>query len=67
MQSNLGYSNGYKYAHDYPQSIATMEFLPERMRGTRYYEPTDNGYEAKVSAWLKVIDERLHGGDKKTK
>ena len=37
------------------------------LRGTRYYEPTDNGYEAKVSAWLKVIDERLHGGDKKTK
>lgn len=67
MQSNLGYSNGYKYAHDYPQSIAPLEFLPERMRGTHYYEPTDNGYEAKVSAWLKVIDERLHGGDKKTK
>lgn len=50
----LGYSIGYKYAHDYPGNIVyDMEFLPPEMKDTRYYNPTSNGYELKVREWLE--------------
>ncbi len=63
MQTNLGYGTGYKYAHDYPQAVAPQEFLPEKMRGTKYYEPSDQGFEAKVQARMKVVNEILHSED----
>ncbi len=50
---DLGYGVGYKYAHDYVGNIVDLEFLPEEMKGTIYYEPTENGYEAKIHDWLK--------------
>jgi putative ATPase len=50
---DLGYGKGYKYAHDYPGNIVEQEFLPEEMLGTIYYNPTSNGYEARVKEWLK--------------
>jgi len=50
--AELGYGKGYLYAHDYPGNIVDQEYLPEEMRGTVYYEPTKNGYEAKINDWL---------------
>ena len=52
MGKELGYKVGYKYAHDYPGNIVEQEHLPEEVAGTIYYEPTDNGYEARVKSWL---------------
>ncbi len=48
----LGYSVGYKYAHDYPGNVVDQEFLPAEIAGTIYYEPFANGYEARVKDWL---------------
>jgi putative ATPase len=48
----LGYGKGYKYAHDYPGNIVRQEYLPEEVAGTIYYEPTSNGFEAKIKEWL---------------
>lgn len=59
MDENLGYGHGYRYAHDYPHSIAPMEFMPEKMQGGCYYEPTENGYEKTVKAWLDNINSIL--------
>ena len=50
---DLGYGKGYKYAHDFPGHIVDQEYLPEEVRGTVYYEPGSNGYEAKVKDWLE--------------
>jgi putative ATPase len=50
---DFGYGKGYKYAHDYPGNIVRQEFLPEEMKGTVYYKPTSNGYEARVKEWLE--------------
>ena len=52
MATDLGYGTGYKYAHDFPGHIVDQEYLPEAIRGTVYYEPTQQGYEAKISDWL---------------
>jgi len=44
---------GYIYPHDYPGNIVSgVEYLPEEMKGTVYYNPTANGYEAKIKEWL---------------
>ncbi|MBR5137153.1 MAG: replication-associated recombination protein A [Clostridia bacterium] len=47
-----GYGKGYKYAHDYPGHFVKMDFLPEELKGTKYYEPSDNGSEKRVKEWL---------------
>lgn len=52
MATDLGYGTGYKYAHDFPGHIVDQDYLPEAIRGTVYYEPTQQGYEAKISDWL---------------
>lgn len=51
----LGYGQGYKYAHDYVGNYIKQNFLPDEMLGTLYYEPTGNGYESKIKEWLQKI------------
>ncbi len=48
----LGYSKGYKYAHNYEGNYVDMQFLPDKVKDKIYYEPTDNGYERKVKQWI---------------
>jgi putative ATPase len=49
----LGYGQGYKYAHDFKDNIVKQEYFPEEMSGTIYYNPTSNGYEARIKEWLE--------------
>jgi len=49
----LGYGEGYKYAHDFPGNIVDQQYLPDEMKGTIYYNPTSNGYEARIKEWLE--------------
>jgi putative ATPase len=51
---DLGYSQGYKYAHDYADNyVKGMKYLPLEMEGTVYYTPNGQGYEARVREWLE--------------
>ncbi|HOI75173.1 MAG TPA: replication-associated recombination protein A [Syntrophales bacterium] len=52
LMKELGYGDGYRYAHDYEDAMVFQEHLPEELRGKRFYDPTDRGYE-------KMIGERL--------
>ncbi|MDA8213218.1 MAG: AAA family ATPase [Clostridia bacterium] len=54
--SQLGHGKGYLYPHDYPGNYVEQQYLPDPLLGTRYYNPTANGNEAKVR-------ERLRRGD----
>ena len=45
LMKEIGYSDGYKYAHDYPGNFVEQEFLPDALRGTKFYEPGDNARE----------------------
>ena len=58
----LGHGQGYRYAHDEPHGIATQQYLPDELRGTRYYQPTDRGHEREVAARLERI-RRILAGD----
>ncbi len=51
----LGHGSGYVYAHDEPHGIAAQQYLPDELTGTRYYEPTDRGYERQVAERLERI------------
>ncbi len=51
----LGYGKGYKYAHDYENNFVEQEYLPEEIKGTVYYNPTANGFEARIKEWLDRI------------
>lgn len=60
----LGYGKGYVYAHDEPHGVAELEYLPELLTGTRYYEPSDRGYERDVSSRLERLRTLLGRGKK---
>jgi putative ATPase len=51
----LGHGQGYLYAHDHPHGIAAQQYLPDDLVGTRYYSPTENGYERQVGERLGRI------------
>ena len=55
LMEELGYADGYKYAHDYPGHFADLEFLPADLSGTRFYEPADNRKEAEMRARLSSL------------
>lgn len=50
LMKDIGYSQGYKYAHDFVDGKVDMDCLPEELRGKRYYQPTDRGFEAKIKS-----------------
>ena len=51
---DLGYHDGYRYAHDEPEAFAAGEqYLPEGLEGMRWYEPTDRGLEIKIRQKLE--------------
>jgi putative ATPase len=54
LMKNLGYGKGYKYAHDYPGHFVRETYLPDRLKGKRYYTPTEHGFEKQISARLKA-------------
>ncbi len=52
LMKNLGYGEGYKYAHDYAGGFVYQQNLPASLEGKRYYEPTERGYEAELNERL---------------
>lgn len=47
LMKDIGYSKGYKYAHNYDNAQTDMQCLPVELSGKVYYEPTDRGFESK--------------------
>ncbi len=64
LMKDLDYGKDYKYAHEYykdmqiedperPPAIQLQEYLPESLKGRRYYEPGQQGKEASIKQWLE--------------
>ena len=51
----LGHGLGYKYAHVYPNHYVEQQYLPDALVGTKFYEPTEMGYEQKIREHFKKI------------
>lgn len=66
LMKEIGYGKDYQYAHDSAVSTTGMETLPERLRGRKYYEPGDLGFEKEVRKrieWWETLKERLRDKD----
>jgi len=61
----MGYSGGYRYPHNFAGNYVPEEYLPDALRGQRFYEPGANGEEAEIRERLlrsrAEIDERRRG------
>lgn len=55
LMSELGYSDGYKYAHDYPGHFADLEFMPSDLAGRKFYEPAQNKQEDGLRTRLESL------------
>ena len=55
LMQELGYKDGYKYAHDYPGHFADLEFMPSELAGHKFYEPADNKQEDGLRSRLENL------------
>ena len=55
LMKELDYGKGYQYAHDAADKLTTLQCLPDSLAGRSYYEPTEEGLEAKYKARLATI------------
>ena len=62
LMDELGYGDGYRYAHDYPGHFADLEFMPEALSGRRFYEPDDNRQEDALRARLETLWPKYYKG-----
>ena len=53
LMTKLGYSDGYKYSHDYPGHFVDQEFMPEGLKGKVFYEPAPNRHEDVIKSYLE--------------
>ena len=61
LMKELGYGAGYEYAHAVPEAYTPQEYLPPVLRGTKFYEPTQFGFEkdvAKRIEWWEGLKKR---------
>ena len=52
LMKDLGYGKDYKYPHDYPGHFVDEDYLPENLKGRKYYHPTDFGFEKEIKKRL---------------
>jgi putative ATPase len=62
LMKDLDYGKDYAYAHDDAEGVTGMDCLPESLRGRRYYQPTDRGFEKelkrRLEGWARIKHER---------
>jgi len=69
LMKNLGYGQGYKYAHDVESKVADIQCLPDNLKDRRYYQPTLEGTEKRIRERLEDIRRRrsqAHSSETKT-
>lgn len=62
LMKELNYSDGYKYAHDYPGHFADMEFMPDALKGRVFYHPARNKHEDVLRAYLEACWPKYYKG-----
>lgn len=55
LMKDMGYSQGYAYAHDFEKNFVEQEFLPDAIKGTKFYDPGNNPREDELRRYLKAL------------
>ena len=61
LMKKLDYGKGYQYAHGYEGNFANMEFLPDAIKGTKFYEPGNNAREEELRKYLRSLWKDKYG------
>jgi putative ATPase len=62
LMKDLDYSKGYLYPHNFDEAMVKQDYMPEALKGRRYYRPTDRGYEKKLKDFLEKA-RKIHEKD----
>ena len=54
LMKDLNYGQDYKYPHDYPGNFVEQPYLPEELKGKKFYQPQQNAQEVKILERLKA-------------
>ena len=55
LMDELGYGDGYQYAHDFPNHFVKQQFLPDALQGTRFWQAQGSPQEQKMADWMKYL------------
>lgn len=55
LMKNMDYGKGYQYSHNYENNFSSQEYLPEKIVGTKFYEPGKNIREEELRKFLKQL------------
>ena len=61
LMKEMNYGKEYQYAHSFENNFASMEFLPEQISGTTFYEPGNNPREVELRNYLKKLWKEKYG------
>jgi putative ATPase len=61
MMKKMGYGKGYQYAHSYEGNFAHAEFLPDELKGTKFYDPGNNTREEELRKYLRGLWKEKYG------
>ncbi len=55
LMKELGYSDGYKYAHDFPNHFVKQQFMPDELVGREFWQAQGSPQEQKMADWMKFL------------
>ncbi len=55
LMDELGYGEGYKYAHDYPNHFVKQQFMPDALQGTQLWQAQGSPQEQKMAEWMRYL------------
>ncbi len=59
LMKEEGYAEGYRYPHDHEGAVVDQDYLPDRLRGSTFYQPADRGYEQYIRQRLEKWREMM--------
>ena len=65
LMKNLGYGEGYQYAHNLDDKVADMQCLPDNLKNRVYYHPTGEGVEKRIQERMQMLRERREAARRK--
>jgi putative ATPase len=61
LMKDMDYGKDYQYAHDYKDNFVNMEFLPDAIKGVKFYEPGKNPREEELRTYLRNLWKEKYG------
>ena len=55
LMDELGYGDGYKYAHDFPNHFVKQQFMPDALQGTQLWHAQGSPQEQKMAEWMNYL------------